>query len=216
MNIILFGPPGAGKGTQGDHLAKEFNLFNISTGDLLREEVKKKNNLSKEINLIINEGKLVSDQIIIDLIKKIISNKKFSNKLIFDGYPRNLNQAKNLDFLLKEFNQTVSFVFNIKVSEDVVTKRILGRQICSKCGLIFNKFFKPATQSNHKCEAKFLTTRLDDKENIIRQRYKIYEKQTLPILEFYNKQNLLHEIDGMVDFAMIFNKISSIIKTLEA
>lgn len=216
MNIILFGPPGAGKGTQGDHLAKTFDLFNISTGDLLREEVKKKNQLSKKINLTINEGKLVSDEIIKDLLKNIISNKKFSNKLIFDGYPRNLNQAKTLDFLLTDLNQTISFVFHIKVDEDIVTKRILGRQTCSQCGLIFNKYFKPATQNNHNCDESFLTTRSDDNETVIRQRFKIYTKQTLPILDFYNKQNLLYEINGMGDFTMIFNEISRIINPLEA
>ncbi len=216
MNIILFGPPGAGKGTQGYHLAKEFNLYNISTGDLLREEVKKKNDLSKKINLLINEGKLVSDEIIKDLIKNIISNKKFTNKLIFDGYPRNLNQAKTLDLLLKKFNQNISFVFNIKVDQDIVTKRILGRQTCSKCGSIFNKFFNPATSINHNCDEKFLVTRLDDNETIISKRYEVYTNQTLPILEYYNNQNLLHEIDGMVDFTMIFNEISGIIKSLEA
>ena len=216
MNLVLFGPPGAGKGTQSDNITKDYNLFKVSTGDLLRDEIKKKTNLGNKIKILIDSGKFVSDEIINDLIKKIISNPKNHDRMIFDGYPRNLNQAKTLDLLLKKFNQNISFVFNIKVDQDIVTKRILGRQTCSKCGSIFNKFFNPATSINHNCDEKFLVTRLDDNETIISKRYEVYTNQTLPILEYYNNQNLLHEIDGMVDFTMIFNEISGIIKSLEA
>ena len=140
MNIILFGPPGAGKGSQGDLLVKKFNLFKISTGDLLRNVIKKESTLSKKISLAINKGEFVSDEIINNLILEIISNKALTNRLIFDGYPRNIPQAENLDVLLKKFNQKISCVLNLNVDQNIITKRILGRQICKKCGLIFNKF----------------------------------------------------------------------------
>jgi len=141
VNIILFGPPGAGKGTQSDNLVKDLNLYKISTGDLLREEVKKKSALGIKIKSILDQGMLVSDDIINDLIENILSNKNYFNRLIFDGYPRNFNQVKHLDILIKKYNQKIYCVLNLKVNQDVIIKRIIGRQVCPKCGLTFNEFF---------------------------------------------------------------------------
>ena len=138
MNLILFGPPGAGKGTQANNLISEFNLFKVSTGDLLRDKIKRKSQLGAKIKSIIDQGMLVKDEIINDLIENILSNKNYFNRIIFDGYPRNLNQARHLDILAKKYNQKISFVFSLKVDQDVVIKRIKGRQVCSKCGLTFN------------------------------------------------------------------------------
>ena len=152
MNIILFGPPGAGKGTQSDNLVKDLNLYKISTGDLLREEVKKKSVFGIKIKSILDQGMLVSDDIINDLIESILSNKGYFNRLIFDGYPRNLNQVKHLDILVKKYNQKISCVFNLKVELDVIIKRIIGRQICSKCGLIFNESLNPSNKEKHYCD----------------------------------------------------------------
>ena len=112
MNIILLGPPGAGKGTQAENMVKKFNLHKISTGDLLREQIVKNTNLGVEIRSILDKGALVSDDVINNLIMEILSDKKFFNRLIFDGYPRNLNQAKNLDLLVKKYNQKSSCVLN--------------------------------------------------------------------------------------------------------
>jgi len=143
VNIILFGPPGAGKGTQGDFLAKNFNLIKISTGDLLRREIKKKSSLGNEIKSTIDKGMFVSDKVVNDLINDVVLEKKNFNKMIFDGYPRNIFQAEFLDSMIKKNNQNISCVLNINVDQDVIIKRILGRQICSNCGNIFNKFIIP-------------------------------------------------------------------------
>ena len=215
-NIILFGPPGAGKGTQADNLANEFNLFKVSTGDLLREEIKKKSELGVKIKSIINQGRLVQDDIINNLIEKILSNKNYFNRLIFDGYPRNLKQVKNLEALITKYNQKISCVLNLKAKQDVVLKRILGRQVCFKCGSIFNSFFNPATKENHQCGAKFLQKRSDDIEGSIKNRFQIYNTETLPILDYYQNQNLLHEIDGMRDIPIIYKEIRQIIHALES
>ena len=215
MNIILFGPPGAGKGTQADNISKSFNLYKISTGDLLRNEIYKKTSLGIKIKTIIDKGSFVTDEIINDLISKILADKKFYNRLIFDGYPRNLVQAENLDILFKKYNQNISCVLCLNVDKKKIIKRILGRQICSKCGLIFNEFFRPATSNNHACDSKFLVKRSDDNEETILKRYETYIEKTLPIINYYKKLNILHEIDGKTEIDQIFEKISHIIGSLE-
>ena len=216
MNIVLIGPPGAGKGTQSDKIANFFKLQKISTGVLLRDEISKKTDLGNKIKSIIEKGSLVSDDITNNLIIKILSNKNFFNRLIFDGYPRNLDQAKNLDILLKKYDQKISCVFILKVDKELIIKRILGRQTCSKCGLIFNDYFNPSTVQNHPCGNKFLVKRSDDNENTILQRYETYLKKTLPIINYYKKLKLHHELDGKAEINQIFEKISQIIASLEA
>jgi len=215
VNIILFGPPGAGKGTQADNISKTFNLYKISTGDLLRDEIYKKTSLGTKIKTIIDKGSFVPDEIINDLISKILADKKFYNRLIFDGYPRNLVQAENLDILFKKYNQNISCVLCLNVDKKKIIKRILGRQICSKCGLIFNEFFRSATSNNHVCDSKFLVKRSDDNEETILKRYETYIEKTLPIINYYKKLNILHEIDGKTEIDQIFEKISHIIGSLE-
>ena len=128
MNIVIFGPPGAGKGTQSNLIVKKFNLYQLSTGELLRKEIKNKTKLGKKISSIINSGNLVSDKIVGDLIEKYISNKIYKNRLIFDGYPRNLIQAKNLDNLLKKYDQKIDIVLKLSVSLETIKKRILERK----------------------------------------------------------------------------------------
>ena len=134
MNIILFGPPGAGKGTQAKNIAKKFNLYNISSGELLRNEIKKDSQLGRRIKSIIDKGSLVSDEIINKVIEKILIDKKYTDRLVFDGYPRNLKQAENLDFIIKKNKQKISCALNLDVDKKSVLKRILGRQNCSNCG----------------------------------------------------------------------------------
>ena len=216
MNLILFGPPGAGKGTQTDNIAKTFNLYKVSTGDLLRNEINNKTDLGIKIESIMKKGSFVSDNIINNLIIKILSQKKIHNRLIFDGYPRNLDQAKNLDLLLKKYNEKLSCALYLNVNKDVIIKRILGRQTCTKCGLIFNEYFNPSSKTNHSCGSKFLVKRLDDNEETITGRFETYLDKTKPILHYYKKLNLLHEIDGEAKIDQIFKEISEIIRSLEA
>jgi len=215
VNIIIFGPPGAGKGTQSDNLVKDFNLIKVSTGDLLRDEIKKGSLLGKNIEKIIDKGKFVPDKIINDLIEIILSKKDYLNRLIFDGFPRNLNQVKSFEYLLKTYNQKISCVFTLNVDKKNILKRILGRQICSQCGLIFNIYFKPANKTNHNCDSKYLIRRSDDNEKTIADRYATYVKETFPILKYYQKQNLLHEINGMNEIERIYKEICSIMGSLE-
>ena len=214
MNIILCGPPGAGKGTQAGNIVKNFNLYTVSTGDLLRDEIKNNTDLGNKIKSKLDQGLLVSDDIINNLIVKILSDKKYYNRLIFDGYPRNLNQTKKLDLLLKKYNQKISCVLFLNVDKHLIVKRIVGRQMCTNCELIFNEYYHPSTIKNHNCDPKFLDKRSDDNEKTIIYRYETYLEKTLPILDFYKEQNLLHQINGMADIDQIFKEIQAIISSL--
>tara|TARA_Y100000992_G_C21213465_1_gene466631 strand:+ start:513 stop:1076 length:564 start_codon:yes stop_codon:yes gene_type:complete len=185
VNTILFGPPGAGKGTQAKYLVKKLNGFQISTGDMLRDEIKKDSEIGKKIINNMNDGKFVKDEIVNELIKNVIFDPRKKNKLIFDGYPRSISQAKNLDLLLRSSNQIVDIVFFLNVNKDTVIKRIEKRKI--------------------------LENRSDDDSNTIVKRYDTYMETTRPVLEFYSKNQNFHEIDGTLEIDEITRKIDTFI-----
>ena len=185
MNLIIFGPPGAGKGTQSDFIVNKYDLYQLSTGKVLRNEIKNKTELGKKISSIINSGTLVSDDIVKRLVENFISDKKYKNKLIFDGYPRNLTQAKTLDELLIKYGQKLDLVLKLSVSLETIKKRI--------------------------SERKTLEKRADDYEDIAIKRYETYEKSTEPVIEYYKKLNLLKVIDGERSIDQINKEISDII-----
>ena len=189
MNIIIFGPPGAGKGTQSKFIVNKYNLYQLSTGELLRKEIKDKTELGSQISSIINSGELVSDKIVGDLIEKFISNENYKNKIIFDGYPRTLTQAKNLDNLLKKYKQKVDIVLKLSVSLETVKKRILERQAQEK--------------------------RADDNEEVAIKRYKTYEKSSEPVIDYYKQSNLLKIVNGEAGISEINSEIRVLIDTIK-
>ena len=213
MIIVIFGPPGAGKGTQSELIASEFGLKKISTGDLLREEIKKDSNLGKKIKLIIDQGQFTSDNLINDLIKNVLYKDKKNNQIIFDGYPRNANQAETLDDLLSKIEQNLKLALNLEVNKEILFKRVTGRSFCSKCKKTFNDFFDPPNK-NHKCESKYLKRRSDDTSQVFETRLNAYFENTFPILNFYEKKNILHKINGDGDISLIYKQISDIIRRL--
>ena len=183
VNIILFGPPGAGKGTQAKHIIKKINGFQVSTGDMLRDEIKKDSEIGKKIINDMNDGKFVSDEIVNKLIKNVIFDPKKKGKLIFDGYPRSLSQAKNLDLFLKDSNQKIDLIFFLNVNKETIIKRIEKRKI--------------------------IENRSDDDLDTILKRYDTYMETTKPVLEYYSKNSNFHEIDGSLEIDQITNKIDT-------
>ena len=186
MNIILFGPPGAGKGTQSMYLVKKLNCFQISTGDMLRAEIEKNSEIGKKIINNMNEGRFVNDEIVNNLIKDVLFDPQKKNKLIFDGYPRSLSQAKNLDLLLINSNQKIDHIFFLNVKKDTIIKRIENRKILEK--------------------------RSDDDSNTILKRYDTYMETTKPVLDFYSKNPNFYEIDGTLEIDQITSKINDILQ----
>ncbi|MDC3055340.1 adenylate kinase [Candidatus Pelagibacter sp.] len=183
MNIILFGPPGAGKGTQAKYLVKKLNGYQISTGDILREEINKDSDIGKRIINNMNEGKFVSDEIVNNLLKNHVFDPNKKGKLIFDGYPRSLSQAKNLDLLLSNSNQGIDHIFFLNVNKETIVERIKKRKILEK--------------------------RSDDDLDTILKRYDTYIQTTRPVLEYYSKNSNFHEIDGTMKIDQITNKIEA-------
>ena len=215
MNLIIFGPPGAGKGTQSNFIVRKYSLFQLSTGEILRQEIKNKTELGIKISSIMNSGGLVSDIIVSDLIENFISKKDLKNKFIFDGYPRNLLQAKNLDNLLKKYEQKIDLVLSLSVSLELIKKRISGRSICSICGKIYNEYFNPAPVNSDCCASKFLQKRSDDTLEIAVKRFQTYETNTAPLIEFYKELNLLKVINGESSISQINAEISGLIDIIE-
>ena len=183
MNIILFGPPGAGKGTQAKYLVKKLNGYQISTGDILREEIKNDTDIGKKIIKNMNEGKFVSDEIVNRLLKNHVFDPHKKKKLIFDGYPRSLEQAKNLETILESSNQKIDYIFFLNVEKEVIIKRVEKR--------------------------KTLEKRSDDDSNIILKRYDTYMDMTRPVLDFYSKNLNFYEIDGALKIEQITAKIDA-------
>ena len=189
MNIVIFGPPGAGKGTQSNFIVNKFNLHQLSTGELLRKEIKDKTELGLKISTIINSGNLVSDDIVGKLIEDYILNKDYKSRLIFDGYPRNLIQAKYLDNLLKKSNQKINIVLKLSVSLETIKKRI--------------------------SERKSLEKREDDNEIVAIKRYETYENNIKPVIDFYKQSNLLKVVNGEAPISEINNEISGLIEGMK-
>ena len=212
MNIILFGPPGAGKGTQAQFIVKKHNYFQLSTGNILREEVRLKTSLGVEIEILISSGKFVSDEIVNTLLRQSITNLKFRDRIIFDGYPRNVDQAKNLDLILNEFDQTIGHVIFLNVSKDIIEKRIMGRMTCEKCLMTLNEFFNKEEIELHPCGKEFLKKRKDDNFEVVVARYETYMKTTKPVLDFYSNNVNFIEIDGAAEIDQITNKINDVLK----
>jgi len=211
VNLIIFGPPGAGKGTQSQNIAKKFNLYKLSTGDLLRNEIKNKTEIGKKIEQIIDHGDFVTDDVVNKILKIVVTNPSYRNKIIFDGYPRNITQAENLEVVLNGDNQFISFILFLNVTREVIEKRILGRIICEKCNQTLNEYLNKEEIEQHECGDNYLKKRKDDNLEAVITRYEDYMKKTKPVLDFYSSRSYFHEIDGSQKIQVITSKIEQIL-----
>ncbi|MGV3279157.1 adenylate kinase [Rickettsiales bacterium LUAb2] len=211
--LILMGPPGGGKGTVAGLLKRKLSVAHLSTGEMLRDEVSKGSELGKQIKEIIDNGKLVSDNIMEELISIKINNPECKNGFILDGYPRNINQAKSLDSLFEKNRINTYKVFEIAVAEDIIVKRILGRFMCAKCSAIYNKFFSPTKQEGicDVCGSKEFITRKDDNLDTIKKRLQIYSNETTEVLSYYKKNNKHYLINGEQDTTNVLSEIVNLL-----
>ncbi|ONI44344.1 adenylate kinase [Epulopiscium sp. SCG-B10WGA-EpuloA2] len=198
MRLILLGAPGAGKGTQAEMLNSLLNIPIISTGNIFRAHIAEGTELGIKAKRYIDEGKLVPDELTIDIVKDRLNQDDCKNGMILDGFPRTIKQAQSLDTLLVELNMPLDKVINVDVADEEIIERMAGRTVCSNCGTPYHKKFKIEKVAGicDNCQSK-LIQREDDKEETVKKRLKIYHDQTSPLIDYYKKQNKLVNIDGI-------------------
>ncbi|MDR0398778.1 adenylate kinase [Candidatus Endomicrobiellum devescovinae] len=203
MNYILMGPPGAGKGTQAKKIVEKFGIVHLSTGDMFREAKKS----DEDIRKFLESGQLVPDEIVVNMVKKRLEKDDIKKGFLLDGFPRTVNQAQELDKMLKSENIKIDAVFFIDVHFEEAVKRISGRRVCS-CGASYHVNFIPPKVKG-KCDVcnGELIQRSDDKENVVKDRLDVYEKQTRPLIDYYKKTGLFVNIDGLKSESEVFEEI---------
>jgi adenylate kinase len=211
--IILLGAPGAGKGTQAEKLSEEFGVPKLSTGEILRKEIETGSSLGKKIEGIMNAGHLVSDEIMIELIKNRITYPDCKNGFILDGFPRTIKQAEELEPILTASKKGELFVLNFDVAEEELIKRLSGRFSCKNCKAGYHKIYKQPTVAGvcDNCGSKEFIEREDDKPDAVKIRIKVYNEKTAPLVGYYKSTKRLSQIDGNRSIDEIFTQVRSIL-----
>ena len=217
LNIILLGPPGCGKGTQAKMLTEKYHIPQISTGDILREAVKNRTPLGLEAKTYMDSGKLVPDDVVIGIIQDRLKQPDCEKGFILDGFPRTVVQAEALDDTLKTMGKKIEHAISISVDEEELLRRLTGRRTCRSCGAMFHILFNPPKKEGicDKCSGE-LYQRDDDKEETIRNRLNVYNQQTAPLIDYYQKKELLRTIEGVGKIEDIFRKIEEVLGENEA
>jgi len=212
MNIIMLGPPGAGKGTQAKMMVEKFGIPQISTGDMLRAAVKEGTELGRRAKEYMDRGELVPDEVVIGIVKERLAQPDCNKGFILDGFPRTIPQAEALDKVLGELGKKIEYVINIVVPQKDLLTRLTGRRTCRKCGAMYHVLFNPPKKEGvcDKCGGE-LYQRDDDKEDTIIQRLKVYEDQTAPLIEYYRGKGVLYDVDGTGPIQGIFQQILKIL-----
>ncbi len=214
MRFILLGPPGAGKGTQAAVIKDKYSIAHVSTGDILRENVKKGTSLGKEAKSFMDSGKLVPDELIIAMVRDRLKDRDCVKGFLLDGFPRTVSQAEALDHLLSNLEVNLDAVILLDVPDDVVIERLSGRRICRRCGTIFHVNFNPSADGSlcDRCGGE-IYQRDDDREEVIRNRLNVYYEQTSPLIEYYEKKSLLKKVDASESSDTVLTMIESLVRT---
>ena len=209
------GPPGAGKGSQARKLVKTFDLNNISTGEMFRQSAQRGEELGKKAMEFINDGNLVSDEITNEIVRSRLFKGASDQRFLLDGYPRTVEQAKALDEMLDEMGSRLTAVINIVVDKEVILERMVGRRVCRSCGYTYHTHFKPPSSEGicDKCGGE-LYQRPDDQLESVRNRLKIYEEKTKPIIDYYKGRGMLVNINGMQSFEAVYRNIKKALSDL--
>ncbi|AAB90565.1 adenylate kinase [Archaeoglobus fulgidus] len=217
MNLIFLGPPGAGKGTQAKRVSEKYGIPQISTGDMLREAVAKGTELGKKAKEYMDKGELVPDEVVIGIVKERLQQPDCEKGFILDGFPRTLAQAEALDEMLKELNKKIDAVINVVVPEEEVVKRITYRRTCRNCGAVYHLIYAPPKEDNKcdKCGGE-LYQRDDDKEETVRERYRVYKQNTEPLIDYYRKKGILYDVDGTKDIEGVWKEIEAILEKIKS
>src|SRR5512139_2078393 len=213
MDLMLFGPPGAGKGTQAKFLIDLLHIPQISTGDMMRAERKSGSDLGKRFDQYMSAGKLVPDELVIELMEKRLTQVDAKNGAIFDGYPRTVAQAKSLDALLAKLGRKVDRVVSMEISLDTIVDRVVGRRVCTRCGQTYHVRYTPPPQNGIcvSCGEQSIEQRKDDSEEVVRKRFEEYEANTAPVLEYYEAKGLVKRVDAVGSLEEITDRIKAAI-----
>ncbi|MBF0504088.1 MAG: adenylate kinase [Candidatus Omnitrophica bacterium] len=214
MRIVLLGPPGVGKGTLADHLKEKYHLAHISTGDMLREETKKDSPLGREIKGLMEKGALVSDELVTRLVvQKIEHGLDLKRGFMFDGFPRTVKQAQDLDAALERVHAPLDCVLTLEADFNVLLDRMTGRRVCRKCGALYHVTYKPTAREGicDVCGGE-IYQRADDNEKTIKARMEVYNKSTAPIIDYYAQQNKLKKLNANVEAAEVRLAVAAVLK----
>ncbi len=214
MRVVLLGPPGVGKGTLADHLKEKYKLAHISTGDMLRVEIKKDSPLGREIKALMAKGALVSDELVTKLVEQRFStDPDLKRGFLLDGFPRTVKQAQDLDVILERLKMPIEYVLSLEARMDVLLKRLTGRRICRKCGALYHVTFKPPLKEGvcDVCGGE-VYQRADDNAATIQARMQVYQDTTAPIIDFYAKQHKLKMLDSNMDATDVQHAVDGILK----
>ena len=212
LNLVLLGPPGAGKGTQAKSIATEYGIPHISTGDIFRKNIAEETPLGKKAKEYIDQGLLVPDQLTIDIVKDRLSQDDCKKGFLLDGFPRTVFQAESLDKMLQEDDKKIDVALLIEVPREDILKRMTGRRVCGSCGASYHVVFNP-TKVEGICDAcgREVIQRKDDKEDTVKERLTVYDNQTQPLISYYKECNKLSEVDGTQAIDKVFEDIKSLL-----
>lgn len=217
MRIVLLGPPGAGKGTQAANIVSQFQIPHISTGDILRKNLKEKTPLGLKAKEYMDQGLLVPDDLVVEIIQDRLAQDDCIKGFMLDGFPRTVTQATSLDAVLKDMNISLDTVLNIDVNHELLVDRITGRRICKECGATYHVHFNPPKEEG-KCDVcgGKLYQRDDDKAETVKKRLEVYTDETQPLIDYYEAKGILNTIDGQQDINKVFEDIAEILKGVQS